>query len=72
MPKTHEITCLTVEAEIWRRIKERTNKGSVGPFCEAQYKGYIEPQYEKGIRGNANFDSTTLSGQIIQSWEMLF
>ena len=38
-------------------IKERTSKGSAGPFIEAQRKGSVEPQYENGIRGNANFDS---------------
>jgi hypothetical protein len=38
-------------------IKERTSKGSAGPFIEAQRKGSVEPQYENGIRGNASFDS---------------
>ncbi len=38
-------------------IKERTSKGSAGPFIEAQHKGSVEPQYENGIRGNAKFDS---------------
>ena len=36
--------------------KERTSKGSAGPFIEALRKGSVEPQYENGIRGNANFD----------------
>jgi hypothetical protein len=38
-------------------IKERTSKGSAGPFIEVQRKGSVEPQYENGIRGNAKFDS---------------
>jgi len=43
-------------------IKERTSKGSAGPFIEAQRKGSVEPQYENGIRGNAKFDSADPPG----------
>jgi hypothetical protein len=43
-------------------IKERTSKGSAGPFIEAQRKGSVEPQYENGIRGNASFDSADPPG----------
>ena len=43
-------------------IKERTSKGSAGPFIEAQRKGSVEPQYENSIRGNAIFDSADPPG----------
>jgi hypothetical protein len=43
-------------------IKERTSKGSAGPFIEAQRKGSVKPQYENGIRGNAKFDSADPPG----------
>jgi hypothetical protein len=37
--------------------KERTDKGSVGPFIKGRRKGSVDLQYENGIRGNAIFDS---------------
>ena len=49
-------------------IKERTSKGSAGPFIEAQRKGSVEPQYENGIRGNANFDSADPPGSNSQKF----
>ena len=42
--------------------KERTSKGSAGPFIETLRKGSVESQYENGIRGNANFDSADPNG----------
>jgi len=40
--------------------KERTSKGSAGPFIKVRRKGSVGPQYENGIRGNAVFDSVDL------------
>ena len=43
-------------------IKERTSKGSAGPFIKVRSKGTFEPQYENGIRGNAILDRVDPSG----------
>lgn len=44
------------------QIKERTGKGSAGPFGEVRSKGTFEPQYENGVRGNTIFDSVDPNG----------
>ena len=66
MPKTGSLTGTRETEDCVRKFrsiqKERTSKGSAGPFIEALRKGSVEPQYENGIRGNANFDSADPDG----------